>query len=356
MMGVTEMIITYHVKAGHIFSILFSLLPRAFLFALPPAGLMCILLTFLRLSADNEITALHASGISFYQLLPPVFLFSILICIASSLAIMYWVPWGNRTYKDIVIDLATSKSSIMLKERVFVEPFNGIVFYVNGISGQDRILKDLFVVDSRDPLLTYTIIAKKGAILSEPKSKSIIIHFVDGTIFTVDKDRESTRTIKFDKYDLTIDLKEVFSTFDTREKGDKEMFVTELYDRFRKMRPEQSDYNRIGLRFYEMFSVPLAVSLLGLIGAPLGSQVKAGRLKKGIVISLGVYLFYYICLETVRYFCETGVVPPYLGVWIPNGLLVGICLFLMIRAGHDRPLFPIKWRRFRPKIEIQGLE
>ena len=76
MMGITEMIITYRVKLANIFTIISCLFPRAFLFALPPACLICILLTFLRFSSDNEITALHASGISLYQILPPVFLFS----------------------------------------------------------------------------------------------------------------------------------------------------------------------------------------------------------------------------------------------------------------------------------------
>lgn len=347
MMGITEMIITHHVKVGQIFSILLSLLPRAILFALPPACLMCILLTFLRLSSDREIIALQTSGISLYQIMPPVLLFSLLVYMVSSLAIMYWVPWGNRYYKNILMQLAESQSTLMLKERIFLEPFDGIVFYVNGISAKDRVLEDLFVVDSRDPSLTYTIIAKSGAVISEPESKSIIIHFVDGDIFTVDKNHKSTRTIKFDKYDLVIDLKEVFSSLASREKTDKEMYVDELYDYLRQTPASQEAYNRIGIRFYEMFSIPLAVSLLGLIGAPLGAQVRTGRLLKGVVISLGVYLFYYICLETVRSVCERGLVPPSLGVWIPDALLFGICLMLLIRAGRDRPLFPLKWRRVR---------
>lgn len=344
MMGITEMIITYQVKTGHIFSILLSLLPRAFLFALPPACLMCVLLTFLRLSGDNEITALQASGISLYQILPPVFLFSLLIYIFSSLVIMYGVPWGNRSYKNILMQLAESKSNIMLKERIFIEPFDGIIFYVNGISAKNRILEDLFVVDRRDPQLTYTIIAARGAVISEPESKSIIVHFINGTIFTVDKNHKSTRTIKFDKYDLTIDLKKTFASLGSREKTDKEMDVTELYNHLRQTPVNQAGYNNIGLRFYEMFSIPLAVSLLGVIGAPLGTQIRAGGLIKGIIISLGVYLFYYTCLETVRNICEMGIIPPSLGVWIPNGLLFGICLSLLIRAGRDRPLFPLRWK------------
>jgi lipopolysaccharide export system permease protein len=346
MMGITEMIISHRVKAGQIFSIFFSLLPQAFLFALPPACLMCILLTFLRLSSDNEIIALHASGVSLYQILPPVFFFLFLIYIVSSMVTMYWVPWGNRYYKDILMQLAESKSTLMLKERIFVEPFDGIVFYVNGISGKDRILEDLFVVDRRDPLLTYTIIAQKGAVTSEPESRSIVIHFIDGTIFMVDKDHKSTRTIKFDKYDLIIDLKEIFSSLNSRGKTDKEMDVRELYDHLRQTPVYNEDYNKIGIRYYEMFSIPLAVAFLGLIGAPLGAQVRSGRLMKGIVISLGVYLFYYTCLETMRYVCEKGLVPPSLGVWIPNVLLFGIGLVLLIRGGHDRPILPLRWRLF----------
>jgi len=346
MMGITEMIITYRVKAGNIFTIISCLFPRAFLFALPPACLMCILLTFLRLSSDNEITALHASGISLYQILPPVFFFSLLVYLVTSLVMMYWVPWGNRSYKNILMQLAESKTNIMLKERIFIEPFDGIIFYINSISSKDHILHDVFVVNRRDPLLTYTIIAKQGAIISEPESRSVIIHFLNGTIFTVDKNHRATRTIKFDKHDLNIDLKDVFLSLAAREKTDKEMVAPELYNHLQKTPISDEAYNRIGIRFYEMFSIPLAVSLLGLIGAPLGTQIRAGGLMKGIIISLVVYLLYYSSLETVRYICERGIVPPYFGVWIPNILLLGVCLVLMIRAGHDRPLLPLKWRPF----------
>ena len=346
MMGITEMIIAYRLKAANILTIISCLFPRAFLFALPPACLMCILLTFLRLSSDNEITALHASGISLYQILPPVFLFSLLVYIITSLVMMYWVPWGNRSYKNILMQLAESKTNIMLKERIFIEPFDGMVFYVNNISTKDHILHDLFVVDSRDPLLTNTIISKQGVIISSPESKSIIIHFFEGTIFTVDKNHKATRTIKFDKYDLNIDLKDVFLSSASREKTDKEMAPQELYKLLRQTPIYNEAYNRIGIRFYEMFSIPLAVSLLGLIGAPLGTQIRAGGLMKGIIISLVVYLFYYTSLETVRDICEKGIVSPRFGVWIPNILLLGICLLLMIRAGHGRSLFSLKWRSF----------
>jgi lipopolysaccharide export system permease protein len=346
MMGITEMIITYRVKLANIFTIISCLFPRAFLFALPPACLICILLTFLRFSSDNEVTALHASGISLYQILPPVFLFSVLIYIVTSLVMMYWVPWGNRSYKNILLQLAESKTNIMLKERIFIEPFDGIVFYINSISSKDHILHDLFVVDRRDSLLTYTIISKQGAIISEPESKSVTIHFLEGTIFAVDKNHRATRTIKFDKYDLKIDLKNLFTSFASREKTDKEMVVMELYNLLRKTPISDEAYHRIGIRFYEMFSIPLAVSLLALIGAPLGTQISTGGLMKGIVISLGVYLFYYASLETVRYICERGIISPPVGVWIPNIILLGICLILMIRAGHDRPLFPLKWKLF----------
>jgi lipopolysaccharide export system permease protein len=244
------------------------------------------------------------------------------------------------------MQLAESKTNIMLKERIFIEPFDGIVFYINNISAKDNILHDLFVVDKRDPLLTYTIISKQGAIISDPESRSVIIHFLDGTIFTVDNNHRATRTIKFDKNDLKIDLKDIFSSVASRAKTDKEMYAMELYDHLKQTPISDEAYNRIGIRFYEMFSIPLAISLLGLIGAPLGTQIRAGGMMKGITVSLMVYLFYYSSLETVRYICEKGIVPPLFGVWIPNILLLTICLILLIRAGHDRPLFPLKWRRF----------
>jgi len=338
MMGIIELLINERVYPIHVLKIILCLMPRTIIFSLPATCLMCVLLTFLRLSNDNEMVAINSSGISLYQILPPVIFFSLMIFLIASFISIFGVPWGNRSYKNVIFQIVESKADIAIKERIFYQPFEDVVFYVNSFSPRDRTMKDLFVVDRRDGSLTNTIVAEKGKIHSNRSSKMINIHFIDGTIFTVDNDFKTARTIKFDTYDLNIDLKEIISFFVSREKKPKEMFIRELIHELKTSPRDSLRYNQVGIKLFEMFSIPMAIFFMGLIGAPLGSQVRSKGRSKGIVISLVIFLIYYVSLISVRYICEMGLLPPWFGIWIPTLFLIIISIYFLRRVANDRPI------------------
>jgi lipopolysaccharide export system permease protein len=337
MMGIIELLLNQRVYASQVLQIVFYLLPRTILFSLPATCLLCVMLTFLRLSSDNEFIALNASGISLYQILPPVIFFSAVIyCIASIMA-LYVVPWGNRSYKGIILQIIESKADVTVKERIFFEPFDDVIFYVNSFSTKERMMKDLFVVDRRDYLVTNTIVARNGKILTNRSSKIITIHFIQGTIFTVDKNYKTVRTIKFDTYDLNIDLKEIISSFVSRDKHPREMFIGELMNSL-KTTPRGTEKNYLmRVKLFEMFSIPMAIFLMGIIGAPLGAQVRSKGRSTGIIISLVIFLIYYVCLMSARYISKTGTLHPAIGAWIPDLFLCIMCVYFLRRAANDRP-------------------
>ena len=318
MMGITDLLINERVYPLQVMKIILCLLPRVIIFSLPATCLICVLLAFLRLSSDNEVIALQSSGVSLYQMLPAVIFFSSITYLVASLIAIHGVPWGNRAYKDVIRQIVESKADITIKESIFYEPFDDVIFYVNNFSPKERTMKDLLVVDRRNAISTNTIIAKRGKIFSNRKSKIVTIHFIDGIISTVDKDIETTRTIKFDTYDLNIDLKDIISSVIAREKRPMEMSIRELIDNLKRTTEEDVKKNLMRIKLHEMFSIPMAIFFMGLIGAPLGAHVRARGRSMGIVISLFIFLVYYICLMSVRHICETGALPPSLGVWIPN--------------------------------------
>jgi len=50
------------------------------------------------------------------------------------------------------------------------------------------------------------------------------------------------------------------------------------------------------------------------------------------------FLIYYIMLSAGSVFGETGVYPPMVGIWVPNIVLGGLGLFLLVRSANDRPV------------------
>ena len=333
MLWIADLLTNQNVAPILILKIIYYLLPRIIIFSLPAACLMCVLLTFLRLSADNEVIALNSSGISLYQLLPPVIFFSLLSFLLGSLMALYLVPAGNRSYRNVVFQIMESKVDIQVKERIFYEPFDNMIFYVNSFSPKEKEMKDLFVVDKREKSNTFTIVAKEGKVLSNPITKMITIRFTDGTIFTADKG-----TIKFDVHDLNINLEDIVAAMASREKKPEEMFIGELLQSLKTTPKKLARYNHSRIKIYEMFSIPVAVFFMGVIGLPLGINIRSNGRTIGIIISLVIFLIYNVILMSVRYICETGAFSPTFGMWIPDIFLLITCLYLIRRIANDRPI------------------
>jgi lipopolysaccharide export system permease protein len=271
-------------------------------------------------------------------MLPPVVSLSLMTLTMAAFLGFIGSPWGNRSFKDLIFQIAHSKADLAIKERVFCEPFDGVTFYINSFSSKERVMEDVFLVDKRDPELTNTIVAREGRVFSHPTSKIITVHFFDGTIFMVDKDLEDVRTIDFKTYDLNIGLQDIMPALSGRRKAPKEMFVRELIETVKTAPKGDIEYNEAAIELMERFAIPLAVFFMGIIGMPLGAQIRSGGRLIGVVISLVVFLIYYMFLAGIRSFGETGTVSPFVGPWVPDLFLVLSCVYLLRRAGRERSI------------------
>jgi lipopolysaccharide export system permease protein len=338
MLTISEWVINRGVDPGQVFKLILYLLPGIILFALPAAALMAVFIAFIRLSSDNEILALKSSGISLFQMLPTVLFVSFMSFLIAMFLAVFGAPWGNGSFKDIVFQIAQSKADLAIKERIFCEPFENVTFYINSFSTQESVMKDVFVVDRREPQTTNTIVAKEARVLSNPKWRTITIGFLNGTIFMVGKDFESVRTLKFDTYNLNIGLDDIMNAISSRKKSAKEMSIQELKDTLKNEAKGEVNYNVTLIKLLEKFAIPLAVFLMGLIGVPLGAQLRSGGRSVGIVVGIIIFLIYYMFLGGVRSLCETGAVSPLVGVWLPDLFLLVSCLYLWRRASKDRSI------------------
>jgi lipopolysaccharide export LptBFGC system permease protein LptF len=127
------------------------------------------------------------------------------------------------------------------------------------------------------------------------------------------------------------------------------MFVHELLHNLKKTPKGEVRYNEMLIELMEKLSIPLAVFFMGIIGAPLGAQVRSRGRFIGILLSLIIFLVYYMCLAGVRSISETGVLSPILGAWLPNLFLFIACVFLLHRAANERSFnflerMVYKWR------------
>ena len=259
-------------------------------------------------------------------------------------------PWGNRSFKDLLFKIAKSKADLGIKERVFSEPFENVVIYVNSFSKQDGVLRDIFVVDRRDSSVANTIIAQEGRILVNPKQRIITLYFVKGIILQVEQNFESARTINFNTYSLNIGLKDIMAGLETRQKAPHELEVRELVEEVKNTPKGDSRRNRVMRELLEKLSIPFSIIFMGIIGVPLGAQIRTRGRTAGIGISLLVFAAYYLFLTAIRSMCSSGTISPAFGVWLPDLFLILSCLFLLHRAASERSTFYFPRFTFRKKL------
>jgi lipopolysaccharide export system permease protein len=331
----TEWMMNHGTELSQVLLIIVYTIPYVLFFTLPMATLLASLIAFSRLNEDNEIIALKSSGISFYQILPPVVTFSIISYLFASFIAIYLFPIGNHSMARLLFEIAQSNTSIGIKQGVFNDSIPNIVLYANHISAHDQTMEGVFIFDERNPSVSNTIIARKGRISSDPEKMSINLHLTDGSSFMVTKDLDSSKKLRFKSYDLRIELEDIMSKFSSRMKGEKEMSISELRSHLKKAKKGTVKHNILAIELQRKFSIPFACLLLGLIGFPLGLMMRASGRSWGIALSIVIFVVYYILLSAADSLGETGTLNPVLAMWIPNMVLGATTFVLFWRAIRD---------------------
>src|SRR3569832_355440 len=119
------------------------LMPWIMAYVLPFAMLTAMLLLFGRLSADNELTAIRASGISLLSLITPLLILAVLVSAVCAWFNMQVTPKSRVAYKRLVVGLGLKNAESLLTEERFIEELPGITLYFRKKNGD--FLEDVWL-------------------------------------------------------------------------------------------------------------------------------------------------------------------------------------------------------------------
>lgn len=92
------------------------------------------------------------------------------------------------------------------------------------------------------------------------------------------------------------------------------------------------------LELHKKFTLSFACLVFFFIGAPLGSIIRKGGFGVPVVLSVLLFIFYYIIDSFGQKFALEGVTNVFLGVWISSLILLVIGIFLTYKAVSDSVL------------------
>jgi lipopolysaccharide export system permease protein len=358
-LDITNLVINHGVGLLPVLLVVVYTIPYFMVYVIPMAVMMAVLLTFLRLSSDNEIVALKAGGVNVTALLPPVVVFCLLGGLLTAFMSLYGQPWGRWSAKQLVVRIAASSIDIGLKERQFNDTFDGLVLYVGQVDTQTRSLRDVFIENQQEDKLASTVVAPRGQLLRSADGLTWRLRLFDGTIHQVDLQGAKANAIRFDTYDLTLSLDQMLRAENSPSKHRREMNLTELGRYIREHRDARdAGYFNALMRYHKMFSIPFACLVLGFLAMPLGMQAQRASRSYGLALGLVFFLLYYLLLSAGSVFGESGRLPPIAAVWMPNIAMAAVGVFLFARMARERPLrfdlpadllerWAAAWRRLR---------
>ena len=200
----------------------------------PMAVLIATLYAFSRLAAENEITALRASGVGMTRILVPVIFagaFFAMLMVAFNDQVL---PRTNHRLRKLQTDIARKKPTFALREQVINEVSPGKLFLrTMKIDGADDLMRDVMIIDLSDPLRRRTIHADSGRMGMSKNMSDLELTLYDGYSQEIPKEEPGKLQRLFFNVDF-IRVKGVADTLQRTEedayKSDREMSVCEMQE------------------------------------------------------------------------------------------------------------------------------
>ncbi len=298
--------------------------PYFLAFTIPLAALTAVVLTFMRLSQDQEILALLSLGIPFRRLLPPVGSLAILALILTFIVTLRLLPWSKGALRDFLFELTKRQINQGLPPKKFVNWIPGMSIFVQEAWHGGKNFALVFMVDQTDPAQRGLIFASQGRLQLE--DHKVVFKLYNGCIHLVNKDYSRTEELRFKEYVYRLDL----ARFEqSRSPSRGELSLSELKSRAQSFPPHSKKRRKYLVEYWKRLAFPGAALILTLLGAPLGASMKASGKGAGLGLAAGLFLFYYFLLSAGANLAQKGLLAPPLALNLPNICLGTLALVLI---------------------------
>jgi lipopolysaccharide export system permease protein len=149
---------------------------------------------------------------------------------------------------------------------------------------------------------------------------------------------EKAQTLNFDSlYNKLSDAQKLAAVNGALNKVQAE--VTDL--EFKKMVTSDGDWliRRHRIEEYSKFTLALSCLIFFFIGAPLGAIIRKGGLGIPIIVSVLVFIFYFILDNTGYRMSREGIWAVWFGKGLSSAVLIPIAIFVTYKANNDSMVF-----------------
>jgi len=353
--------------------------------AVPMAVLVTTLMTFGKLSYNNEITAFKASGIKYIDLLKPSLLFGATVLFLLIPYNLWILPEMNHDVRKLGFHISKKRPDIEFHENILNTLSDKRIYLGDRINS--NTFSNIKIFDNGNRYNHTTIMAENGNFIS--KSDGVILDLYNGSIHENPINNSEYRKTYFENYKIAIPFDELgYDKNQIIKKQEREMNISllngkvnyfsdkinktesklesnsilldslnqvllqykknnkisllsinKLKNRINILDKKQiknqkliplynREKNKYNVEIHKKFSVPFACIIFVLLGMPLGIMSKGGNMGVSVSISLGIFIVYWCFLILGEDLADKTIINPGIAMWAPNILLCFISYYL----------------------------
>ncbi|HEX2716564.1 MAG TPA: LptF/LptG family permease, partial [Gemmatimonadaceae bacterium] len=244
---------------------------------LPMAVLISTLYAFSRLAAENEITALKASGVGMYTVMRPVIAAATIVSLLMIAFNDQVLSRANHQLAVLQTDIARTKPTFALREQVINPVSPGRLYVRTGhIDRATNRMREVTIYDLSDPSRARTIVAERGTLGFSTNGQDLVMTLFDGYMSEVSNtDPSQLQRLFFQRNRMRV--RGIGGKFteseDVSYKGPREKTICEMQD----------DYE-VAAQAVDRSRAELEAVLVGITHVAATGQYPAGERERRVAL------------------------------------------------------------------------
>jgi len=354
--------------------------------SIPMSVLVATLMAFGRLSADNEISALKAGGVSFMKMISPVIVAGVFLGIGHLYFMDVILPEANHKARSLMNDIHRARPTLLVSEGIFMKEIPGYGIRSDRINPRNNEIYGITIYETKDRRHPVLLRAKSGELHVNETGSQVTLMLHEGEQLQHDHSSDQFIREVFERQRLTIlnrptgiqrtsentrsdrelNIVMMRQRADTFQKeidafiaqlneleaidaGDSDSLALQLAEEspqtvsqlaesqqvtaqlvktqraelLRVISMRQQDKNRYLVEIHKKYAIAAACLVFVLIGAPLGLRIRRGSIGISVGVSLGFFLLYWACLLGGEELADRSLVDPVWAMWAAN-VIIGV--------------------------------
>lgn len=312
-----------NVPINDVLKIMLLYVPKTIWYAGPIAFLFSITYILSDLYANNEMTAIFASGISLYRFVAPLIIISVIFSFGLFYLEDKLVVSTLEQKNDLQETLLGTKEDADNSNIIVLSDNGKITYKANRYDDSKRQLRTLYCIFRTEEKKLDSIIYSDSAKWNEEKQLWELQKPVQ-----YKKTDDSLKLMPVDTQLLLL-LNEPYDIFRKKIENVESMTSADAKIYIEHQKKAGLPYAEPLSVYYKKFAFSFIFIISGLLAIGLTGKTRKNVLLISLSLSILAVVLYYVFQLVTMVLAKTEVIPPAMGAWLPNFVFITISVLLL---------------------------